>query len=619
MHLATGSVETTKAVAERMCDLYRGKRFLLVDTPGAGTPQFPIRSKEDEDKYQALIGLVQSDGIVIVSSERFTEIDARLFLAAQRLKKPTFAVRTKADVALATALDDYGLEEGPESERLVIERLREDSMGQLPLGTPVYVVSSLLKHSSKFDLPRLKDDISDSVGKVLACSLKARIVEQIDHLILEQRISKPIEIDLFERYLLTLAAPVAGLIALEVDLSTGLCRAIQNYFLSKLYVTSENLPFDNGALTLLTKFMSMFFEKTYKEQLKRAIDVAHSVAENFAQLHADQFLKEYSAYAAAQSQGADQPITEDQHSVHSLNSSDYSSIHYSPDDSSTDVSSENSSALTSQQPPDSEAVAVSERVRATVSAIAAAFSSSRSALTTPDPIQRAAALAVAAALVRSRVAESSSFSDKDRAIALKAAADIEREANSVAPDLKALLEQEEAQLRANQKQEEETAIAVESAAVAMLAVASAAAVADVEDGVKSSSILEEEEEEVEEDSTLTVSAGSEEEEGEEEEKVGLLDHKEETNVDVSAGSEEEEGEEEEKVGLLDHKEENNEKKINEVCVTQDAEPASPSSYEGWEMVAEEDSDDMMFLRGMPPSGHTAASSKKNTPHRSNIH
>merc|ERR1712110_456694 len=64
----------------------------LWDLPGAGTPKFP------QETYLRDMGLRYFDIVIVVSKERFTQIDVMLLQELVEFGVPHFTVRTKIDI-----------------------------------------------------------------------------------------------------------------------------------------------------------------------------------------------------------------------------------------------------------------------------------------------------------------------------------------------------------------------------------------------------------------------------------------------------------------------------------------------------------------------------------------
>ncbi len=141
-----GEVETTKDVME-----IEHKGFLISDLPGCGTDNF------QRDEYMEEFEIEDYDCVILVTSDRFYEDDLFLIDELTKIKKPTYAVRTKIDFSV-----DRGKRRDV-SEEETLSTVREDLETNLAgyRVEGIYLTSSDLP--TEYDLSELLEDIYSSL------------------------------------------------------------------------------------------------------------------------------------------------------------------------------------------------------------------------------------------------------------------------------------------------------------------------------------------------------------------------------------------------------------------------------------------------------------------------
>ncbi len=146
-----GVTETTKKVSKHPHPRY--KNFILWDLPGAGTPTFP------RETYLQVTEFDKYDFFLIITKERFMEDDLWLAKEVQKAGKVFFLIRTRLDENLKNHKSDYPT---TYSETAVIKEIRMDCEKNLRtanLSCHVYIISGKIKHTARWDYPRLLDDM----------------------------------------------------------------------------------------------------------------------------------------------------------------------------------------------------------------------------------------------------------------------------------------------------------------------------------------------------------------------------------------------------------------------------------------------------------------------------
>ncbi len=146
-----GVTETTKKVSKHPHPRYNN--FILWDLPGAGTPTFP------RETYLQVTEFDKYDFFLIITKERFMEDDLWLAKEVERARKVFFLVRTRLDENLKNHKADYPT---TYSEAAVIKEIRMDcekNLRRANLSCHVYVISGKINHTTRWDYPRLLDDM----------------------------------------------------------------------------------------------------------------------------------------------------------------------------------------------------------------------------------------------------------------------------------------------------------------------------------------------------------------------------------------------------------------------------------------------------------------------------
>ena len=91
----------TECTTERKCYKFPGSPLIkLWDLPGAGTEKFPT------DTYAEDMSFEDYDLFIILTKDRFYEMDKRIATLINNLGKPFFFARTKMDVTMREAADN---------------------------------------------------------------------------------------------------------------------------------------------------------------------------------------------------------------------------------------------------------------------------------------------------------------------------------------------------------------------------------------------------------------------------------------------------------------------------------------------------------------------------------
>ncbi len=128
--------------------------LIFWDLPGVGTPSF------QREEYMEKVGWEKYDYFLIIGKGRFTENDLWLAEKAMKLKKKYYFIRTGIDMDLLNEKNDH-----PEAfdEKRILDELRLDCLSNLPSEAPVYLISGSLKHTSRWDFPKVSVDIMANI------------------------------------------------------------------------------------------------------------------------------------------------------------------------------------------------------------------------------------------------------------------------------------------------------------------------------------------------------------------------------------------------------------------------------------------------------------------------
>lgn len=154
-----GVIETT--MEAKSYDSEHGITF--VDLPGCGTTLFPFET------YAQKMQLQRFDAIILVTSNRFYEQDAKLYAQiTQQLAIPCFVVRSKIDLAINDGLEDNGL-----SPEQVCESVTENIYHNLAPHHPekIYLVSN--RYRNQYDLNLLINDLCLSLAGLKQTKFRA--------------------------------------------------------------------------------------------------------------------------------------------------------------------------------------------------------------------------------------------------------------------------------------------------------------------------------------------------------------------------------------------------------------------------------------------------------------
>ena len=163
------------------------QKIIVWDLPGAGTASFKIEEYEREMEFDKF------DAFIILSSERFTEIDSKIAKAVQERGKTYFFCRSKVDNDVNAERRRFKKARIRFSQDEVEAKIREDSLRNLTrvggASGHIYLLNSL--DDSEYDFNKLKMDIlealpaikSEALGNCHAFipSLRARTVPKFDN------------------------------------------------------------------------------------------------------------------------------------------------------------------------------------------------------------------------------------------------------------------------------------------------------------------------------------------------------------------------------------------------------------------------------------------------------
>ncbi len=201
---AVGETETTTQISEPI----EHQGLLFYDLPGSSTVNFPINSYIDK------MGIDAFDCVILVTADRFFEDDLYLINKISAKKIPVFTVRTKTDFSV-----DRGLKRGiseTETYTTIYNDLKKNLQGCPTNG--IYLTSA--DYPAKYDLAKLIDDISNSLGTLKRQRFIADVTVLSESILQEKR---KISEKLISRYAAVSAAnglnPIPGL---DVSVDVGL-------------------------------------------------------------------------------------------------------------------------------------------------------------------------------------------------------------------------------------------------------------------------------------------------------------------------------------------------------------------------------------------------------------
>ena len=143
-------VGSTEQTMEAQSFFHLGIKF--VDLPGCGTEKWPQKTYIKDFKLE------EYDCFIIVTSNRFYEADVFLYHEmAEKNAKPCFIVRNKIDVAIQDEQHDNNLTEEETRKKITTNIIDSINISDQ---SKIYLTSA--RHPTKWDFPRLLDDISKS-------------------------------------------------------------------------------------------------------------------------------------------------------------------------------------------------------------------------------------------------------------------------------------------------------------------------------------------------------------------------------------------------------------------------------------------------------------------------
>ncbi|XP_060600896.1 T-cell-specific guanine nucleotide triphosphate-binding protein 2-like [Ruditapes philippinarum] len=155
------------------CNRYEhpaNKSFVVWDLPGVGTPNFP------KEKYLDMVRINRYDFFIIISKDRFTELDLWLAQKIREQKKSCFFVRSNIDVTIENNARDFSK---THNEKDLLEKIRENISNEFQRkgisDQKIFLISN--RALNKYDFGNLNNELlslSDGLQKeTLALSLSA--------------------------------------------------------------------------------------------------------------------------------------------------------------------------------------------------------------------------------------------------------------------------------------------------------------------------------------------------------------------------------------------------------------------------------------------------------------
>jgi len=135
----------------------------LWDLPGGGTTRFP------KEHYLYQFGLRYFHGIIIITGDRWVELDRDILDLASQFQIPYYVVRSKVDRTLEDGAQDHGL-----SEDQVLKRLRLELSTHIHSANPQFSASKLYLISSRVqtlaDWPKFYQDVFSDLQSMTSTS-----------------------------------------------------------------------------------------------------------------------------------------------------------------------------------------------------------------------------------------------------------------------------------------------------------------------------------------------------------------------------------------------------------------------------------------------------------------
>jgi hypothetical protein len=167
----TDVIQCTKCVTGYV--YFENKNILLLDVPGAGTPEF-----RQDDNYLKAIGFDSFDFVVLLSNDGFFEVDEWLLKTVVHSKKPYAFLYTKLDSTIENELksyDDYedmNENEKKYQEAIIVDRIHTECLGNLAkltgssIHNNLFLLSGLKSKTNLYDFPNFNEFLLNKLPKL---------------------------------------------------------------------------------------------------------------------------------------------------------------------------------------------------------------------------------------------------------------------------------------------------------------------------------------------------------------------------------------------------------------------------------------------------------------------
>ncbi|CAF0718904.1 unnamed protein product [Adineta ricciae] len=223
----------------------KNPKVVYYDFPGPGVPNFPI------GEYSKTFKLNSYDFFIILVSNRFTENDCYLANELHECQKKFFCVRSRIDQNITNGSEDRGDEF---NEQVYLDETKEicqENLKSIPGEHPVYLISGRLKNYTKWDFPKLVQNLIENAPDLKREAL-IHTISANSHEAVEQKGA------LIRSRIFKVALASAGLAAVPVPGLSICCDVVLMIREIRLYL--KDFGVDKEAIESLSKRLGINLE-----------------------------------------------------------------------------------------------------------------------------------------------------------------------------------------------------------------------------------------------------------------------------------------------------------------------------------------------------------------------
>ncbi|CAF1341670.1 unnamed protein product [Adineta ricciae] len=227
----------------------KNPKVVYYDFPGTGVPNFPIR------EYSETFQLNSYDFFIILVSNRFTENDCYLANELHKCQKKFFFVRTRIDQDITNEREDRGDEFNEQVYLDETKQICQEDLKSIPGEHPVYLISGRLKNYTKWDFPKLVQDLIENAPGLKREAL-VHTISANSHEAVEQKGA------LIRSRIFKVALASAGIAAVPVP-GLSICCDVA-LMVREIHLYLKDFGVDNEAIEILSKRLGINLEDLVK-------------------------------------------------------------------------------------------------------------------------------------------------------------------------------------------------------------------------------------------------------------------------------------------------------------------------------------------------------------------